>query len=286
MTCYLFPGQGSQLKGMGRGLFDGYPQMTEQASDLLGYSIKTLCLEDPGKKLSQTQYTQPALYVVNAMSYQQKLKETGKVPDFVAGHSLGEYNALQAAGAFSFELGLKLVKKRGELMSRAPKGAMAAIIGLSAEAVAQCLEANNLNSIDIANANSPRQTVIAGVPDDLEKSQAVFEAMNGMFIPLNTSGAFHSRYMASAKSAFEEYLKIEEFSQLQIPVIANVTAEPYQQRQIAHYLAQQITHPVKWVDSMHYLLAKGETDFEELGVGDVLTKLMVAIRKELASRRA
>ncbi len=280
MTCYLFPGQGSQVKGMGRDLFDEWPQMAEQASDVLGYSIRTLCLEDPDKQLGQTKYTQPALYVVNAMSYQQRLRATETAPDHVAGHSLGELNALQAAGAFSFEQGLRLVERRGELMSRAPRGAMAAIVGPSPEAVVQCLKSNDLDAIDIANMNSPRQTVVAGAFDDVKESQAAFEAMGAMFIPLNTSGAFHSRQMAAAGAEFEAYLETVRFSDLRLPVIANVSAEPYRQRQIARNLAKQITHPVRWLESMQYLLAAGETEFHELGVGDVLTKLMAAIRKD------
>ena len=125
MATYLFPGQGSQRKGMGKGLFEAFPELTSEADEILGYSIRDLCLKDPKQKLVQTQYTQPALYVVNALSYQQKLKEVDQALDFVAGHSLGEYNALQASGAISFADGLKLVQKRGELMSQAPEGAMA-----------------------------------------------------------------------------------------------------------------------------------------------------------------
>lgn len=286
MTCYLFPGQGSQVKGMGRELFDEWPRMAEQASDILGYSIKTLCLDDPDKQLGQTKYTQPALYVVNAMAYQRKLRATGAPPDVVAGHSLGEYNALQAAGAFSFEQGLKLVQRRGELMSRAPRGAMAAIVGPPPDAVAECLKSNQLDRIDIANMNSPRQTVVAGAFDDLKDSQGAFEAMGAMFIPLNTSGAFHSRSMTAAGAEFEAYLEAVSFSELQLPVIANVSAEPYPRGQVARLLAKQITHPVRWLESMQYLLAQGETDFEELGVGDVLTKLMAAIRKEFVPTSA
>src|SRR5437764_7507813 len=119
MTVFLFPGQGSQRRGMGNPLFDEFKEVTARADEVLGYSIKELCLQDPHQQLSQTQFTQPALYVVNALSYLKKMKETGQAPDYVAGHSLGEYSALFAAGAFDFETGLRLVKKRGELMSQA-----------------------------------------------------------------------------------------------------------------------------------------------------------------------
>ena len=281
MTAYLFPGQGSQQRGMGKGLFEAFPRFTEEADTILGYSISTLCLEDPQQQLSQTQYTQPALYVVNALSYQRKLQETGKQPEFVAGHSLGEYNALQASGALSFADGLKLVQKRGELMSQATGGAMAAILELTADKIAELLRTNNLDGIDIANANGPKQTVISGPEADLTNAQPIFEAAGGPFIPLNTSGAFHSRYMEAAKTAFTDYLKHEDFdfADLQIPVIANVTAMPYAKDQIVDHLSAQITGTVQWVRSVEYLLAQGETQFEELGVGDVLTKLVDNIKK-------
>ncbi len=279
MTTYLFPGQGSQKKGMGGVLFDTFPALTKKADTLLGYSIKALCLEDKNNKLNQTLYTQPALYVVNALSYQQKIKQMGEKPDFVTGHSLGEYNALQAAGAISFEGGLKLVKKRGELMRQATQGAMAAVLNLAEEDIKHCLEDNGFTGIDIANLNSPTQTVIAGLPAELETAQPVLEQAGAMFIPLNTSGAFHSRHMAPAKTKFETYVKKFKFADLQIPVISNVHAKPYQPDHIARNLAEQITYPVRWTESIQYLLDQGETNFEELGVGDVLTKLTADIQK-------
>src|SRR5690606_35248979 len=144
----MFPGQGSQSKGMGGMLFDEFQELTEKADKILGYSIKELCLEDSGKELGQTQFTQPALYVVNALSYFKKIKETGQKPDFVAGHSLGEFNALLAAECFDFEAGLKLVKKRGELMSEAGGGGMAAIINAGKEEIESILEKNGLTGID------------------------------------------------------------------------------------------------------------------------------------------
>jgi malonyl CoA-acyl carrier protein transacylase len=132
MPAYIFPGQGSQAKGMGKELFSQFPEITAKADEILGYSITTLCVEDPDQRLNQTQYTQPALYTVNALFYFNKLRQIGTPPSFVAGHSLGEYNALLAADVFDFGTGLKLVKKRGELMSQASGGAMAAVIGLNA----------------------------------------------------------------------------------------------------------------------------------------------------------
>src|SRR5262245_20551761 len=124
MTTFVFPGQGSQFKGMGQGLFGSFKDLTAATDAILGYSIEELCLEDPESKLNQTQYTQPALYVVNAFSYLHKIGQTGRTPDFLAGHSLGEYSALFASGAVDFETGLKLVQKRGRLMSEAGAGAM------------------------------------------------------------------------------------------------------------------------------------------------------------------
>ncbi|MUL33892.1 ACP S-malonyltransferase [Priestia megaterium] len=281
MKAYVFPGQGSQHKGMGGTLFDEFADITAKADKILGYSIKELCLEDPEQNLGKTQYTQPALYVVNALSYLKKVKETGIKPDYVAGHSLGEYNALFAAGAFDFEIGLKLVKKRGELMSQAVGGGMAAIIGFSFEQVNRVLMENGLDSIDIANHNSPSQIVITGQKVDIERAQPIFEASGvSIFIPLNVSGAFHSRYMGEAKRIFGEYLDNIEFSKMEIPVISNTYALIYSHNNVKATLMQQITHPVKWTDSIRYLMGLGEIDIEEIGPGNVLTKLVTAIQRD------
>ncbi len=285
MTTYLFPGQGSQVKGMGGALFDKFGSMTQAADDILGYSIKSLCLNNPENKLNQTQYTQPALYVVNALSYAQKIHENGLKPHFVAGHSLGEYNALQASGAISFENGLKLVAKRGELMALATKGGMAAVLGLTEDEILRHLQESKLTSIDIANANSSTQTVISGLSTDLDKAARVFEKAGARFVALNTSGAFHSRYMAPAKKAFEKYIEQFQWGKFTMPVIANVNARPYKESQIPQNLAEQITGSVRWLDSMNYLLEQGESEFEELGSGMVLTKLMVTIKERFNAVR-
>jgi len=280
MKTYVFPGQGSQRKGMGENLFDEFPDLTKQADSILGYSIKELCLDDPDKKLNQTQYTQPALYVVNALSYQKKIKDDGKLPDFLAGHSLGEYNALYAAGVFSFEDGLKLVKKRGELMSQAKNGGMAAIINSTEQQIQEILKDANLTTIDVANLNSPSQIVISGLKEDINNSQPYFGKANAMFIPLNTSGAFHSRYMKEAETEFGKFVKETKFSKPNIPVIANVTGKPYGSTKISQNLIDQMSNCVRWAESIQYLLDQGEMEFEELGVGDVLTKLIRSIKKE------
>lgn len=209
MKAYVFPGQGAQIKGMGAMLFDLYPEITMQANEILGYDIKHLCVEDPELKLSNTQYTQPALYIVGALSYLQHLDKGGARPDYFAGHSLGEYNALLAAESFDFVTGLKLVMKRGELMANAFGGSMAAILGMKKEELRRFLREHDLHSIDLANFNTASQIVISGMSGDIKRACELLENDGRMCVPLNTSGAFHSRYMESAKNAFSSSLDSE-----------------------------------------------------------------------------
>jgi malonyl CoA-acyl carrier protein transacylase len=281
---YVFPGQGSQVKGMGADLFSRFPEWVEKADAILGYSIEELCVNDPDRKLHQTQYTQPALYVVNALSYLKKVEEAGKQPDYLAGHSLGEYNALQAAGVISFEGGLEMVKKRGELMSLAKNGGMAAILNTREEKIRDILKEAKLTAIDIANLNSPNQIVISGLKKDLNKAQSYFEKADAVFIPLNTSGAFHSRYMKPAGDEYREFIQQVTFSNPGIEVIANVTGAPYTLEKVRDNLADQLSNCVRWSNSMVYLLSQGDMEFEELGVGDVLTKLIGAIRRDYEAK--
>src|SRR5690606_26574789 len=224
MKAYLFPGQGSQRVGMGEGLFAAFPEITASADSILGLSIEELCLRDPERRLGQTQYTQPALYVVNALTCRRRLEETGERPDFVAGHSLGEYNALECAGAVSFEDGLRLVKKRGELMSAAPKATMAAVIGLTAERVGEILAPNGLGTVDVANLNAAKQIIMSGLEPDIRAAQACFEAQQAVYVPLNVSGAFHSRYMQPVVAEFADFLGGFSFAEPRLPVVANVDA--------------------------------------------------------------
>ena len=287
MKTYMFPGQGSQAKGMGGSLFDEFPELTEKADKALGYSIKELCLEDPRRELSKTQFTQPALYVVNALSYYKKIQETGVTPDYVAGHSLGEFNALLAAECFDFEAGLKLVKKRGELMSQTDEGAMAAILNASKQEIEGILQKNGLTNIDLANYNSPLQIVISGAIEEIGKAQALFAYGDVMYYPLNTSGAFHSRFMQPAKEKFEQYIKRFKLKDPVIPVLSNVTAKLYEPGQIFNNLSLQIASTVRWSDGVQYLMdiahdAGTEMQFEEVGFGEVLTKMVKNIKIQVA----
>ena len=275
---YVFPGQGSQSPGMGGELFDQFPELVKQSDEVLGCSIKNLCLDDPEKKLNQTDYTQPALYIVNALTYLSKTEKTDLRPDFVAGHSLGEYNALFAAGVFDFITGLKLVQKRGQIMVKVTGGGMAAVIGMQPDKIRQILKEASFETIDIANYNSPKQTVISGRKEDIDAVKAVFEdAVVRLFIPLKVSGAFHSRYMQDAQNEFAEFLKHFEFQPVQIPVIANYTATPYQDDETINNMVRQISSPVRWVETIQYLKQQPEPEFEEIGPGKVLTKLIKQI---------
>lgn len=281
MVTYIFPGQGSQQKGMGKELFLQFPEFVAQANALLGYSLETLCLEDPHQHLSQTQYTQPALYVINALSYFKKQQEFEQNPAYVAGHSLGEYSALLAAGVFDFETGLKLVKKRGELMSQARDGAMAAIIGTKVEDIQTLLVQHNLTSVVVANRNSYTQLVISGQKAEIDQARELCEKVGAtLTVPLKVSGAFHSPYMQASQEDFNTFLKEFQFAPPKIPVIANCTARPYQasDTDIKKNLSEQITSPVRWTESIDYLIAQGEMEFVEVGPGMILTGLIRRIK--------
>jgi len=276
MRAYIFPGQGIQKKGMGEDLFNQFPELTNMASEVLGYSIIDLCINDRDSNLNSTKYSQPAIYVVNSLSYLKRLEEQQEKPDYLMGHSLGEYNALFAAGAFDFITGLKLVKKRGELMSQPRGGGMAVISGLSADNVNKILIKNNLENVSIANYNSPTQVVISGDKQNIEKLKYTFEGIDdvNLFHELNTSGAFHSKAMTAAKVEFREYLNNFAFSDLFIPVVSNVTARYYDNQNVMNLLSEQIDNPVKWVDCVEYLLSVGVEKFEEIGESKVLTNLV------------
>ncbi|MBL8214807.1 MAG: ACP S-malonyltransferase [Bryobacterales bacterium] len=277
---FLFPGQGSQSKGMGSGLFEQFPEITQAADDTLGYSIRRLCLEDPLNQLAQTDFTQPAMYVVNALTFCKLKQEYGREPDFVAGHSLGEYNALHAAGVFDFATGLKLVQERGRLMAQATGGGMAAVIGLTRDQIRDVLLLFGSTDVSIANLNAPQQTVISGLKEAIEDIRPSFEEAGArLFLPLPVSGAFHSRFMEPARKAFEGFLQRFSFAPPRIPVISNVEALPYPANDVAGLLARQITSPVRWVESIQYLSRQPNPTFREAGPGTTLQGMLRQILK-------
>lgn len=284
MLAFVFPGQGSQEKGMGAKLFDTVPQfleVEEKVNTILGYSLREICLNNPKNCLSQTQFTQPCLYTINALHYYKAVAE-GKKPKILAGHSLGEYNALLAAGAFDFITGLKLVKKRGELMSQATDGTMAAVLGVDPDSIRKIFDNNNFKALDIANYNSPTQTVISGSIQEIDAVSSIIEAQGARCIPLPVSAAFHSRYMLKAAQAFDEYLSQYMFGQLTTPVVANVTADLYPEtnptKTIRELLVRQISESVQWLQSIKYLNNAGVTEYLEVGPGTVLSKLITQIK--------
>jgi malonyl CoA-acyl carrier protein transacylase len=290
MIAFVFPGQGSQKRGMGQGLFDEvgeYAAVEKDVDTILGYSLRKMCLEDADNRLKETQFTQPCLYVVNALHYYKAVSQ-GVRPDYLAGHSLGEYNALLAAGVFDFLTGLRLVQRRGELMSRAKNGSMAAVIGLGADMVMKVINENRLASIDVANFNSPSQTVVSGPIEDIKSAGPLFEKGGArIYMHLQVSAAFHSRYMAEAARAFADFLAPFPFAAPNTPVIANATARSYPtdnaSESVKSMLVAQITHSVRWNQSIRFLISQGVTQFSEMGPGNVLTRMVQEIQQEKES---
>lgn len=280
LTVFGFPGQGSQFRGMGGDLFSEFPNYVRRADAVLGYSIEDLCLNDTGNRLSSTVYAQPALFLVNALTFLKRRSCGHYQADIYLGHSLGEYSALFAAGVFDFETGLRIVQKRGELMGRARSGSMAAIIGLDAASIRQVLDNFGLHGIDMANYNTPNQTVVAGSLDSLTDAERAMEQAGATFVPLNVSAAFHSRFMQFMAEEFAEFLGSYAFRSPDRPVIANVDARPYCDDDIAGKLVDQISNPVRWVDSIDYVLAEEPITFEEIGPGQVLTGMVTTITEQ------
>lgn len=260
---------------MGAELFELFPEEVAQASETLGYSIRELCIEGPEEKLGQTQYTQPALYTVSFLQA-ISLKQKQGMPSMAAGHSVGEFAALAFAEVFSFEDGLRMVAKRGEIMSQVRGGGMAAVIALDVNGIQEVIESHGFTGIDLANFNSPGQIVISGPEAEINASLAPLkEAGAKLVVPLKVSGAFHSRMMAEPASKFSEFLEGFSFNSPAISVFANVTAAPYpDSSSIAETLVRQIHSPVRWTDTILGMRSAGADVFEECGPGKVLTKLL------------
>jgi [acyl-carrier-protein] S-malonyltransferase len=281
--AYIFPGQGSQTVGMGKELFDGYPAAREvfgEADQVLGFSLSEMCFSGSEEELGLTANTQPAILATSSAAF-RAMKEAGfPDPDFVAGHSLGEYSALVAAGALSLADALRTVRNRGKYMQEAVPvgvGAMAAILGLGLEAVEEgCAEAAGGEVCSPANINSPNQIVIAGNSDAVDRACEILKE-NGArrAIKLNVSAPFHCELMLPAQERLSGDLAQCDFKDLRFPIIENVTAEANASgSRVAQALTEQVSSPVKWLQSVEGLIGLGVDTFVEVGAGKVLSGLV------------
>lgn len=270
-TAWLFPGQGSQAVGMGADLLD-IPSANlkfKQAEQILGWSVPEMAQSEEDK-LSRTLYTQPCLYVVESLLV-DLMRQKGYQPQWLAGHSLGEYVALYAAGVFDFETGLKLVKRRAELMDTAAGGQMAALIGFDREQLLQQLQ--QTEGVVLANDNSSAQVVISGTPAAVDAIIANVKTKRA--VKLNVSGAFHSPMMAEAATEFEHILTTVDFKDAQVPVLSNVEPIPTTEAALLKQrLLSQMTGSVRWRETCLALQEQGAEQVIEVGPGKVLTGLV------------
>ncbi len=274
MNGLLFPGQGSQAVGMGQDLYHSFPaakELLDIANEVVGYDLRKLMFEGPIESLTDTKIAQPAIFTCNAM-YLEKLKEDCVEYSIVAGHSLGEYNALLAAGMFDFETGLKLVQKRGDAMSRMNgQGTMAAVLGLSEEELLPFLNPG----VVMANLNSKTQIVISGEEGAVAEVGSKLEGRAEIkFKPLQVSAAFHSPQMTEAAQIMEKVISETLFREPKCEIISNVTGKKSSDAvEIKKNLIAQITGQVRWYDTIMTMKESDVTLFYEVGYGDVLKKL-------------
>lgn len=274
---WLFPGQGSQQVGMGRALAERYPaaaRVFDEASDALGLDLRALCWEGPAEELELTSNAQPAIVATSIAALRAALN-AGLVSDdpVCLGHSVGEYSALVAAGALSLGDAVRLVRRRGELMQSVGRGAMSAVLGLDAGAVASAVQGTGAV---VANDNAPGQVVISGAPEAVAAATAALMAAGAKrVVPLRVSGAFHSPAMREVAPRLREALDAASWRELRSRVVANVDAEFHEHaRELPELLERQVWSPVRWTESVRRAATGGVTSFIEFGAGNVLTGLV------------
>ncbi|CAN5640214.1 ACP S-malonyltransferase [soil metagenome] len=290
--AYIFPGQGSQSVGMGKDLCSNFPvakKVFEEADDALGFSLSKMCFAGTSEDLALTANTQPAILTTSVAAYRAMESEGFAQPDFVAGHSLGEYSALVAAGAMSFADAVKIVRKRGEYMQAAVPfgvGAMAAILGLPLETVEiACEEAAEGQVCSPANINSPSQIVIAGNAEAIDRACELLKERGAKrAIKLNVSAPFHCALMLPAQEKLAEDLAKIDFQDLTFPIMENVSAEKNTQgERVKTALVEQVSKPVRWAQSVENLIIEGVKTFVEVGAGKILSGLVRQINRNVRS---
>ncbi|WP_081235629.1 ACP S-malonyltransferase [Streptomyces viridosporus] len=283
MHCLVFPGQGVQRKGMGEELFERYPRETAAAAELLGHSVADLCRDDPGDRLSDTRYAQPAVFLVNALAWRD-LEREGRRYDYFAGHSLGEFNALVAAGVLDLMDGLALVRHRAELMAGITHGAMVAVVGPDPARVEATLHRAGLNLVHVANHNSDQQVTVAGDRPQLALAVKALRGQGARILPVRVSGPFHTPLMASAGRAFAAVLRGYEFRAGHTPVMSSVTGTEFAPDRAVQLLSRQIHRPVEWVRAVRALRAAGVDRFDEVN-GTTLTTFIARIAAQPTEER-
>lgn len=286
-VAFMFPGQGSQAVGMGREIYDTYPpaqELFDQTNELLGKDLLEIMFSGPEETLTETENAQPAL-LLTSVAMQQVLIAEGIQPVMTIGHSLGEYSALVASGAISFEEALPLVATRGRLMEQAfPKGqgTMAAVLGLSESEIKEVLAGVTDEIVDLANLNCPGQIVISGSVRGVEiASEQLKEKGAKRVLPLNVSGPFHSRLMKAANEEFADYLNGIEIKNASIPIYANVSAAPVTDKEeIKDLLIKQLYSPVRFEASIRAMMEEDIDAFVEVGNGKVLSGLLRKINRK------
>ena len=284
-AAVIFPGQGAQQLGMGQSLFERYALVKElykEASDILGYDLAEVSFKGPEEELTKSDRAQPAIFVHSIAALRVLQQETALQFDAAAGLSSGEWAALQVAGVIPFEEALKILEARGRFMQQAcveQRGGMLSIIGLEQRALeALCAEAG----IEIANYNSPGQTVLSGPLEGIEKAQALAkDAGAKRAIPLPVAGAFHSSLMGSAATAFADFIESMHFSEPQIPVLSNASGTLHG-ADLKEKMVEQITASVRWVDNIQWMIDCGVNHFVECGPGKVLVSLVKRIDNQVA----